>query len=164
MSAVANELILSNSIGPIRLGATRSEILNLLGEPDYSSNEGIYGLEEFHDKDNFRVQYENETHLCYNIGIYRPAELWFQGVNVLALDWDDALTWIRGMDPSCELKDENHPPGCTSYRLQLSISAEDSGEGLVLNSLTIFSPNYWEKSEDEKEAWIQRKMAEILST
>jgi hypothetical protein len=57
MSTASYELTLYKSIGPIHLGASRSDILLILGEPDSSKNDDIDGVENFYDEADFRVSY-----------------------------------------------------------------------------------------------------------
>jgi hypothetical protein len=172
MSMPSYELDLLRSIGPIYLGASRADVLLAIGEPD-SSNDGFSERTDSYYEKGLFVTYDKETESCRNLRVDAPGELWFQGINLFSLNWDEGLAWMKGLDPSCELDEDGFFPSCMSHKLQLSITASDTGEGfdsegngnyvLVVGSLTIVVPGYWDISEEEKEAWIQKMMAELPS-
>jgi hypothetical protein len=172
MNTLSYELILQKSIGLVHLGASKSDVRLLLGNPN-SSDEGTFDRTDYYDEKELVVSYDKETDLCSNLRVDRPAELWFEGVNLFSLSWDDGIAWIEKLDPSYELDEDGFFPKCRSHNFQLSITASDTGEGfdsegngdyvLVVGSLTIVVPNYWDISEEEKEAWIQKMIAELPS-
>jgi hypothetical protein len=172
-SAQIYQLILGKSVGPIQLGSPRESVIQILGKPDSSKESNNFGRTDYYDEEELRISYNKKTGLCDNIGIYSPAELQFKGINLFSLKWDEALTWIRELDPFCELDEDRPFPSCTSHKLQLSINALDTGEGfdsegngnyvLVVGSLTIFSPNYWDLYEKEKELLIQQEIDKLPS-
>jgi hypothetical protein len=171
MNTPSYELTLQESIGPVQLGASRPDIILILGKPN-SSEKDSFELTDYYDERELVVSYDKETELCDNLRVDSPAELWFQGINILALNWDEGLAWIKELDPSCELKENGFLPKCISHKFHLSMTASDTGEGfdsegngnyvLVVGSLTMVTPNYWDVDEEE-EAWIQKKMAELPS-
>jgi hypothetical protein len=172
MNTLSYELILQKSIGLIHLGASKSDVRLLLGNSNVS-DEGTFDRTDYYDEKELVISYDKDTDLCSNLRVDRPAELWFQGINILALNWDEDLAWIKKLDPSCELKENGFLPKCISHKFHFSMTASDTGEGfdsegngnyvLVVGSLTMVTPNYWDVDEEEEEAWIQKKMAELPS-
>jgi hypothetical protein len=167
------ELELGKKIGSINLGMTRAEIIDLIEESNFSRNDSIYGRTDSHHKYELIVEYDKETDFCNRITVSSPAELWYEGKNILGLGWVDALNWMKELDSSCELDEDQSFPCCISHKLQMSINSSDTGEGfdsegngdyvLVVGSLTIATPKYWDIDEEKQEVWIQKMMAELPS-
>jgi hypothetical protein len=159
------ELILQRSIGNINLGMSRDEILKVLGKPSYSDDDDIFGLEEFYNNYNIRVGYDKDSLICKNIGISSPAELIYREVDLLSLDWDDAVNFVRLLDPNCILQLDEDPQGCISHAIRLSIGSKESddSEDLVVDTITIFSEDYWEDFERKQALFFDKMEASLPS-
>jgi hypothetical protein len=158
------KLILYKSIGPIKLGASRDEVIGILGAPDYSES-SIFGLEEFHSESFFRVQYSSKTKLCNNIGLSYPAELWYEGIDILGLSWENAVDWIKTLDPSIQIRDDGYPPDCISHSLGLSMCAKDDydHQSLIVDTLTLFSSDCWDNFEEKSKLFEENLLAGLPS-
>jgi hypothetical protein len=82
MNTPSYELTLRESIGPVYLGASRSDVLLAIGEPDSSTEDEIDGIEEFYDDEGFRVSYARATDRCNNVALFSPSQLTYIALRI----------------------------------------------------------------------------------
>jgi hypothetical protein len=149
-------LTIGVGIDVLKLGSNRIQVLGQLGPPDLSEDTG-YGLKDFYDDSYIclHIEYTYEG-ICEGILVSPPCRLAYQGIDLLNLTWEQALQWVRNLDPDVRIDEDDL--GFKSFATQICGRAKLLDDWVV-ESVLIFAKNYW-PSEEEKSAVRERNRAE----
>lgn len=145
-------LELRSGAGPLQLGMTRNKVKNLIGPPDETLASGmIYERDIYHEL-GIMLEYHHEPQECNGIYFGRPAELMYRDRDLLKMPYQELLQWAVAQDPNVDYDAE----GFTSHALQLSVSSRlgyiDDEFVDVVDSVMVFSRDYWpDREETERE-------------
>jgi hypothetical protein len=95
------ELDLGKSVGPIQLGMHRSEVIQILGEPEntiphtLSIRDNYYGI-------GLSLEYRPADELCNHITVWSPSQLMYEGKDLLMLPWSQLEHWFALLDSEFE--------------------------------------------------------------
>ncbi len=146
------------SVGPVRLGAFREEILQLLGEPDsMRRDEFIKFRDSYHGKNIF-INYKDTPAICKTIEIYNDeTELLIDGLDLFSISWPEFLAWLRERDPNLR---EDEDDTVISQVLGLSTGPEPT-EPEKTESIYIFGEDYHWPTEEEIDAASEERVSKI---
>jgi hypothetical protein len=147
-------LHLGVGINSLKLGINRVLVLGQFGLPDLSRDTG-FGIKDFYDDRCLQIEYTYEG-LCVAILVSPPSRLVYQGIDLLSLTWEQALQWVRNLDPNAET--DKYEDEFKSYATQISMSAKLMDDWVV-EAVLVFAEDYW-PSEKEIRAVIDRERAE----
>jgi hypothetical protein len=150
------ELVIGESVGPIRLGAKRDSIIQVLGEPDktYVTN---LSISDFYHTLGLGVEYRPADELCNNISIGCPAQLIYEGRDLIFFTWVEIARWLSRLDPMAEEVGD----GWESKRLGIEIHPKynDDGSYRRTDFINVFDQRYC-ATDDEIEAERARRASE----
>jgi hypothetical protein len=138
------EIISYESVGPLNLGASRSEIVAILGPTDDSQN-AEHTLIDSYFEEGLTIHYDAEALYCKAIALTFPACPTYQGQALINQPWMDIVGWLTKIDSTVELIDI----GLIGYDTGIDIcrgyvSTANGYEVAVVNVVGIFRPGYWE--------------------
>jgi hypothetical protein len=170
-------LELGVGIGPVTLGSNHEKILSVLGKPDNSKNGTQYYT--YHYYANLLIlEFSNETNLCVSVSAYFPAKVIFQERNLIGLNWVNALHWMQSLDPDVELEEGlgiEPTYSYTSYLARIAMCSklqdnycfrdgiEVTDNDCIVESVFIFSPEYYWSTPEEQEANFQERLKNLPS-
>jgi hypothetical protein len=149
MESNAYELVIGKSVGPVRLGETRQSIIDTLGEPESTRVSQLSIRDYYHDKGIF-IQYRPKDELCKNISVGYPAQLIYEGCDLLFFTWVEIVRWLAQLDPTAEEAGD----GWQSDALGIGIGPKRNDDGTY--------QQYW-TTDEEAEDEMQRRNDEMPS-
>ncbi len=135
------------SIGPVQLGASRAEVLGLLGQPDASRPKPSGGFCDFYFDRDLTIGYLEDR--CRSVEVSDPrTDLLLNGVSLLHMNWPDLYGWLQEEDPALR---EDSDLLCISPKLGLSTGPKYQGSQEI-ESIFAFGEDYRWPTEAEFEA------------
>jgi hypothetical protein len=134
-------------IGPIELGMSHQEVIAILGEPDFSSEDRHY-LENIHHSRDLHIDYEINTGICKAIEVTNDAELIYNGGNLFDLSWEEMFHWLLEIDP--ELEEDVGNWTSHKYRIATGYCLDQETDLEIVESILIFAENYWTPKEERQ--------------
>jgi hypothetical protein len=152
-------LTLGKSVENIQFGAPRDSIIQILGEPEetlrrtLSIRDNYYGV-------GLSVQYRPADELCNHINVWHPAQLIYNGEDLLIMTWAEIVRWLGRLDPDAESQGE----GWASQKLGISIYPKWDHDGSFeqVDFINVFDKQFY-PSEEEMEADLQRRIDDTPS-
>jgi hypothetical protein len=145
-------LTLGKSVGPIKLGSHRSQIIQILGAPEktildtLSIRDNYYGV-------SLSIEYRPADELCNHITVWSPAQLMYEGKDLLMLPWFQLEHWFALLDPEFEEVYD----GWQSDKVGIAIHPKrnDDGSFSQADFINVFDKQFY-PSEEEIDAEVQR--------
>jgi hypothetical protein len=146
------ELNIGESVGPIQLGAPRSLVIQELGEPE-ETRRGVFAIRDNYYGIGISIEYRIADEVCANITVWSPAELLYQGKDLLMMTWVEGTRWLARLDPEAEEEGE----GWESNKVGLGIypKRNDDGSFRKVDFINVFDQQYCPTNEEIEEE-IQR--------
>jgi hypothetical protein len=153
------ELIIGESVGPIHLGATRSSIIQILGKPERTRTGSINISDSYYDI-GIIIQYRLGDKLCQNISVGHPAQLIYEGRDLIFLTWVEIARWLARLDPNTEEVGD----GWESKQLGIEIHPKynDDGSYQRADFINVFDQRYC-ATDEEIAAEVERRIAAMPS-
>jgi hypothetical protein len=153
------ELTLGKSVGPIQLGSPRSEIIQILGQPEktifrtLSIRDNYYGI-------GLSLEYRPADELCSHITVWSPAQLMYEGKDLLMLSWYQLEDWFGLLDSEFEEVYD----GWQSDKVGIAIHPKRNEDGSFSHAdfINVFDKKFY-PSEEEIDAEVQREIDELPS-
>jgi hypothetical protein len=138
------EIIAYESVGPLKLGASRDEITSIIGPTDDTQSVDNTLIDSYFEE-GLTIHYDAAAQYCKAIAMMSPAYPTYQGQALMNQPWMDIVGWFTKIDSNVELIDI----GLIGYDTGIDIcrgyvSTANGYEVAVVNVVGIFRPGYWE--------------------
>jgi hypothetical protein len=138
------EIISYESVGPLKLGALRDEIISIIGPTDDTQSIDNTLIDSYFEE-GLTIHYDAAAQYCKAIAMTSPACPTYQGQALMNQPWIDIVGWLTKIDSKVELIDI----GLIGYDTGIDIcrvyvSTANGYEVAVVNVVGIFRPDYWE--------------------
>jgi hypothetical protein len=146
------DLVIGESVGPIRFGESRKSIIQKIGEPE-STRITDLSIEEWYKRIGLYLEYRPSDEVCKQVSVMSPAELIYEGRDLLMLTWLEIIGWLARLDPAAEREDY----GWESETLGIAIHPNVNNDETYRRAdfINVFDPQY-APTEEEYEAEVQR--------
>jgi hypothetical protein len=138
------EIISYERVGPLKLGASRDEIVSIIGRTDDSQSVNNTLIDSYFEE-GLTIHYDSAAQYCKAIAMTFPACPTYQGQALMNQPWMHIVGWLTKIDSNVELIDI----GLIGYDTGIDIcrgyvSTANGYEVAVVNVVGIFRPGYWE--------------------
>jgi hypothetical protein len=153
------DLVIGESVGPIRFGESRKSIIQKIGEPE-STRITDLSIEEWYKKIGLYLEYRPSDEVCKQVSVMSPAELIYEGRDLLRMTWLEITRWLARLDPAAERVYE----GWESETLGIAIHPNVNNIETYRRAdfINVFNQQY-RATEEELEADMQRRERESPS-
>jgi hypothetical protein len=153
------ELTLGKAVGPIQLGATRAQIIQILGEPEKSRTYSL-SIEDSYRSIGLSLEYRPADGLCNHITVWSPSQLMYEGQDLLMLSWYQLEHWFGLLDSEFEAVYD----GWQSDKVGIAIHPKRNEDGSFSHAdfINVFDKKFY-PSEEEIDAEVQREIDELPS-
>jgi hypothetical protein len=153
------DLKMGVSVGPIRLGATRSSIIQGLGQPEKTSVHPL-SIDDSYRSIGLSLECRPADELCNHITVWSPAQLLYKGKDLLMLPWLQLVRWLTLLDPEAEAVYD----GWQSDKVGIAIHPKRNEDGSFSHAdfINVFDKKFY-PSEEEIDAEVQREIDELPS-
>jgi hypothetical protein len=159
MDTNSYELVIGQSVGPLRFGESRPSIIRKLGHPEDTDTDRL-SIKDWYFDIGLSVEYRPSDEACSHITILSSASLIYKGNDLLRLSWGGLVSWLYRLDPAAkEIGQgfESWPAGISIYS---KFNEDDSLR--IVDLINIFDPQY-RATDEEIAAEVQRQIAEMPS-
>jgi hypothetical protein len=153
------ELVIGQSVGPIRFGENRQSLIQKLGHPEDTDTDRL-SIKDWYFDLGLSVEYRPSDEACSHITVLSSASLIHEGNDLLRLSWGELVSWLYRLDPQAKevgLGLESWPAGISIYS---KFNEDDSLR--IVDLINAFDPQY-RATDEEIAAEVQRQIAEMPS-
>ncbi len=143
------EIISYEGVGPLKLGASRDEIMSMIGSTNDTQSIDDTLIDSYFEE-GLTIHYDAAAQYCKAIAMTFPACPTYKGQALMNQPWIDIVGWFTKLDSKVELIDI----GLIGYDTGIDlcrghVSTANGYEVAVVTVVGIFRPGYWETYDSE---------------
>jgi hypothetical protein len=148
------DLRLGVSVGPIRFGESRESIIQKLGEPDLTQVNNL-SIEDRYRTIGLYLEYRPSDEACKHVSVLSPAQLIYDGQDLLMLTWPEIIRWLAHLDPKAEQVYEGWESETLGIAIHPKVNDDGTYKGAAL--INVFNRQY-RATKEEIDAEVKREI------